>query len=410
MAKQDKKLHPMIQDMPWVNIVLFDEIEKAHPIVIQQLLWMLDEGKVTLSSGEVVNFQNSFIIFTSNLAQVDLRELSHKKEMWFVTSSKKIDQVQIFKKTLYEKFSPEFIGRIHSFIEFNALTKEDGKKILELELEKLNNYLLSYYSEAHIQVELSPDLLNMMLEKWFSQEKGARELVRTFHLLLKRPLSRFMHSKDFVWYFDYKDTIIIWVDTSATDTIQFYVILEATWFEKSSIAQELESDDQVRKINLDTLLELNRIIANFSWLHHLSIEEKIDVKEEIYSYVNQLRDAGFSQRDIARIKSVSLTEILKEFNFINDFECIWYGEYDEQEIFAPYTSREISKIMERKIAYIYANTETTRQFLSLCRFEILQTMCRLYRTDDLTPAQYDGVSFFLSKIFYEKYGIIADIE
>jgi ATP-dependent Clp protease ATP-binding subunit ClpA len=66
-AKQLKKLHPIIEHFPWVNILLLDEVEKAHADVHQQLLSLLDEGRVQLHNGEVVNFENTIVILSSNL-------------------------------------------------------------------------------------------------------------------------------------------------------------------------------------------------------------------------------------------------------------------------------------------------------------------------------------------------------
>ena len=140
------------------SIVLFDEIEKAHPEVFNLLLQMLDDGRLTDSQGRVVDFKNTVIIMTSNLGSEALLK-GHREEV---------------DKLLHQTFKPEFLNRIDEIVYFNPLGKEVQMKIVDKMLFLLNKRL----QEAYYSFEFAPRLKNWILDSAYSEEFGARPLKR----------------------------------------------------------------------------------------------------------------------------------------------------------------------------------------------------------------------------------------
>lgn len=155
------------------SVILFDEIEKMNSDVINTLfLPLLDEGEVTLSDGEKINFKNSIVIFSSNLGT---KELENKTNLGFggkLTGEKKRnDDKEIVMKAIQKKLRPELIGRIGSMIFFNSLEIEDLKKIFDLEIRKLEDRL----KESGFTIEVSEDAKNFIVSKC-DLRYGARNL------------------------------------------------------------------------------------------------------------------------------------------------------------------------------------------------------------------------------------------
>ena len=140
------------------SIVLFDEIEKAHPEVFNLLLQMLDDGRLTDSQGRVVDFKNTVIIMTSNLGSEYL--LNGEK-----------DKVEAL---LHQTFKPEFLNRIDEIIYFSPLNKEVQAKIVDKMLNQLNNRL----KESYFSFEFSDALKSWILESAYSPTFGARPIKR----------------------------------------------------------------------------------------------------------------------------------------------------------------------------------------------------------------------------------------
>ena len=140
------------------SIILFDEIEKAHPEVFNLLLQMLDDGRLTDSQGRVVDFKNTVIIMTSNLGSEYL--LNNEKD--------KVDQL------LHQTFKPEFLNRIDEIVYFSPLNKETQSKIVDKMLNALKNRL----KESYYEVEFSTPLKEWILESAYSPTFGARPIKR----------------------------------------------------------------------------------------------------------------------------------------------------------------------------------------------------------------------------------------
>ncbi len=171
------QLTEIIRRRPY-SVVLFDEIEKAHPDVFNVLLQILDDGRLTDAKGRVVNFKNSIIIMTSNLGSELIQEQAKRVGFGFISEREKTDSDKIIKDKIYEKlrerFKPEFLNRVDEIIVFKALTKEDIKKIVDLQLKRLEKRL----SDKKIKILVANDVKNVLVEQGFDLVYGARPLKR----------------------------------------------------------------------------------------------------------------------------------------------------------------------------------------------------------------------------------------
>ena len=140
------------------SIVLFDEIEKAHPEVFNLLLQMLDDGRLTDSQGRVVDFKNTIIIMTSNLGSEALLN-GHKEEV---------------EALLHQTFKPEFLNRIDEIVYFSPLCKDTQRKIVDKMLRELSNRL----AESYYDVTFSDSLKDYILDSSYSETFGARPIKR----------------------------------------------------------------------------------------------------------------------------------------------------------------------------------------------------------------------------------------
>ncbi|GAB1487794.1 ATP-dependent Clp protease ATP-binding subunit [Opitutaceae bacterium] len=168
------------------SVILFDEIEKAHPDVLQLLLQILEDGRLTDSLGRVVDFRNTIIIMTSN---VGAALLQRQTSMGFAAATGSFsDHEKMREKVLEEAkriFKPEFLNRISDIIFFRPLGKDDLIKIIEIELVKFAKRLV----ERKITLEFSPEAKALLIEKGYDEKYGARPLRRAVEHYLEDPLA-----------------------------------------------------------------------------------------------------------------------------------------------------------------------------------------------------------------------------
>ena len=151
------QLTKAVRERPY-SVVLFDEIEKAHPDIFNILLQILEEGRLTDSQGRSVDFRNTVIIMTSNLGSE------------YLLKGEKDAVVGLLHKT----FKPEFLNRIDEIVYFNPLGKEAQKKIVDKMLHELSDRL----KEQFISIEFAPSINQYVLNSAYSEEFGARPLKR----------------------------------------------------------------------------------------------------------------------------------------------------------------------------------------------------------------------------------------
>ena len=168
------------------SVILFDEIEKAHPDVMNLLLQILEDGRLTDSQGREVNFKNTVIIMTSNLGA---RHITEKKTLGFGESSKEKEEYEEIKKEvtkeLKRELRPEFINRIDEIIVFHKLNDEDMKKIAQIMLKQVENRL----KEQKFFIEIDSSVADMIINKGIDKTFGARPLRRTIQNLIEDKIS-----------------------------------------------------------------------------------------------------------------------------------------------------------------------------------------------------------------------------
>ncbi len=160
------------------SVVLFDEIEKAHPDVFNVLLQILDDGRLTDSKGRVVDFKNTVLIMTSNLGS---REIQAGAENPLADRDIKKDVLQV----LRDHFKPEFLNRIDDIVVFAQLTRDEIAKIIDVQLEKLRNNL----AERGITIELDETAREFIIQEGYDPVYGARPLKRAIQTLVQNPLA-----------------------------------------------------------------------------------------------------------------------------------------------------------------------------------------------------------------------------
>ena len=169
------------------SVILFDEVEKAHPDVFNLLLQVLDEGQMTDSMGRKIDFRNTVIIMTSNIGSRQLKEFG--TGVGFGTNTKEVnrerDSKQVIETQLRKFFSPEFLNRIDDVVVFNSLEKEEIIKILDVRMAKM----LTRIGEIGYRVSLSDGAKVFLADKGFDADFGARPLQRALQKFLEEPLA-----------------------------------------------------------------------------------------------------------------------------------------------------------------------------------------------------------------------------
>ena len=160
-------------------VILFDEIEKAHPDVFNVLLQMMDDGRLTDGKGRTVDFRNTVIIMTSNLGSSFLQAESLHSEKDFDEASKHV------MNALHAHFKPEFLNRVDDIIIFRPLGKEQLVKIIELRLEDVRHLL----AERKISLEMTDAAKDLLFSEGFDPNFGARPLKRAIQKMVQDPLA-----------------------------------------------------------------------------------------------------------------------------------------------------------------------------------------------------------------------------
>jgi len=167
------------------SVVLLDEVEKAHPDVFNILLQIFEDGRLTDSKGRVVSFKNTIIIMTSNLGSDYISKMS---SIGF-NSKEELEQRESMREKIFDSlrdnFRPEFLNRIDEIVIFNYLKKEQIKKIVDLELSKIEKRL----NAKEIKIEISEKAKDLLVKEGFDSNLGARPLKRVLQRLILDPLS-----------------------------------------------------------------------------------------------------------------------------------------------------------------------------------------------------------------------------
>ncbi|HEX7567980.1 MAG TPA: AAA family ATPase [Anaerolineaceae bacterium] len=176
------------------RVVLFDEIEKAHPEVWNALLQILDDGRLTDGQGRVVDFRNTVLIMTSNLGTEFVKKGG---SLGFLPHGENVDEERAaqdkIQKALKSTFRPEFINRIDEIILFSPLGMDQMREIVDLQMQEVATRL----QEHGLSVELSPAALEWLAQTGYDPAFGARPLRRALQKFVESPLSISLLSRDF---------------------------------------------------------------------------------------------------------------------------------------------------------------------------------------------------------------------
>lgn len=407
-AKKWWKLHPSVQKIDWFNIILFDEIEKAHPDVIQQLLSALDDWKVKNSKWEHLNFSNSLIIFTSNLWQRNINKEKSKTQIWFVKQDKTQDLENIFKEELNKHFSPEFIWRIHSFIDFKWLDYNNCKQIVKNSLDSFNKTLQMYYPETHYSVSISQSTYDYIINNWFSWEKWARDLIRFYTKVVEDNISNYLNSKNFeeiyeenskysfyIDYVDWKLDISFEVINNNLNEIENEENIEQKTHKKG----EEFSLENFENLSLDKILELFTVVKKYSELYYLQSIWEIDISSEIWELREVLLKCGLSIQDINKLKIKSNllwlnTTILSQLS-VKNWNDFWI-----------YENKVILKIVKNVLSnFIWKKIKDENEELLLDAtskvFEIIEKLI----WEELTSKQTMALNNMIKNVVFDNYDI-----
>ncbi|MFI3220558.1 MAG: AAA family ATPase, partial [Methylococcales bacterium] len=162
------------------SVILFDEVEKAHPDVFNLFLQLLDEGRLTDSQGRLVNFTNTLILMTSNLGSEYIEPVETEEEQYLM-------QAQIM-ESVRNHFRPEFLNRLDDILVFRQLTPETMHPIAEIQLKRLGKRL----AERNIQLTISDEAVNALAEWGFNPLYGARPLKRVIQTRVQDMLAELL--------------------------------------------------------------------------------------------------------------------------------------------------------------------------------------------------------------------------
>ena len=160
------------------QVVLFDEIEKAHPDIFNVLLQVLDDARLTDGQGRTIDFKNTIIILTSNIGSQLLAENIDTRETTSI-NEKVINEVK-------NSFKPEFLNRIDEIVLFDRLSRDDIDKIINIQIDSLKQRL----SVQNLELQINEDALNWLGEKSFDRTYGARPLKRIIQKFIENPIAK----------------------------------------------------------------------------------------------------------------------------------------------------------------------------------------------------------------------------
>ena len=193
------------------SVVLFDEIEKAHPDVFNIMLQLLDDGRLTDSKGRTVDFKNTIIIMTSNIGSHIILENtlnSMLSEKDFENTKEQVNEL------MKAQFKPEFLNRIEEIVFFKALTLQQLKQIVDIYFKELTNI----FAEKNIVLSITDDAKELIATRGFNPIYGARPLKRTIRQLVENPLAKKLLSQDL------ENKIKIVIDTNDDEIIFRWIL------------------------------------------------------------------------------------------------------------------------------------------------------------------------------------------
>ena len=192
--EESGQLTESVRHRPYA-VILFDEVEKAHPEVFNVLLQVLDEGKLTDSKGRVANFKNTIIVMTSNIGSQHIQKMEQMGFSNDTSTNTEYDKVKArVMESLKEFFKPEFVNRLDEILIFDILKKEEIKQIVQLQLDIVAKRLL----EKNIYLEVTEEAKDFISDKSYDPHYGARPVKRYIQNSILNKVATLMLSRKFV--------------------------------------------------------------------------------------------------------------------------------------------------------------------------------------------------------------------
>lgn len=339
-----KKIHEHIQGKKWFSLLLVDEVEKMHPAVHQSLLSVLEEWVVEVTTNkstdansnnyedETIDLSDTFIVFTSNIWEADIAQIKSKNEIWFWIRDKSKDSWEeddIFTKKLKNTFSPEFLGRIGAPIRFNNISKQDAKKIIVKRIEDMNETLTGYFKKWNIHVWATPEAIEFLLGKWFSDEKWARALWAAIKKYIERPVNRILKENANETFMERKNPTIINFDVS-----KWWDALEPTFFlPEITLESWILDSDEVYDVTTETVDRIKTTLAK---------------AEQVSSIYDEFIEDGFKDEEVDILMHLDSEQIL---GMVLDIENFPSREniFSDADVFgANFPPRSVRNLIERK--------------------------------------------------------------
>ena len=208
------------------SVILFDEVEKAHPDIFNLLLQILEEGTLTDTHGRKVDFRDTIVIMTSNLGA---RELHKGGRMGFAEDEKMkaMSKKEKVMEELKKHFNPEFLNRIDEIVTFHTLSREDIRKIIEIMLRNMNRQIF----EKQVSLEINTEAKDYIAAKGFDEKYGARPLRRT----LQRDVEDYMATR--MLEGAYKEPTMIEISVKEEEGVKALDFVEKPWADYETIKQ-----------------------------------------------------------------------------------------------------------------------------------------------------------------------------
>jgi hypothetical protein len=412
-AKNMNQLHEMIEHLIWFNIILIDEIEKAHYKVKQSLIWVMDDWKVLLTNWKTSHLNNSIIIFTSNIWQHEIID-QNINSIWFINEQKLDNNKnnQITQKELKKNFSPEFLGRLTSIVEFEHLSNEDCKKIIDINIKSINEALSIKYPHNNILIQINEEVYEHIISLWYNKEKWARELERTIYKLIESKLNLLIRTETFENFLQKHNSFTLNIESN-NNILEFYFSTSKTEniTNKSTVEKNSKINfnwiDNSPNINWTSKLkEINTIYTLISYyveLYHMNLDWNIDFREDLEEAEKKIKNYWFTHEDILKLRNRAYIEELNDLEFITTFEWIDLLTKKNNNVFHPYNEKIIIKIIKKYLKDELEQNEVNNEKLwSNVLRNVIPMILKLLKIEELSVKQVQRLILYTKKVIIDK--------
>jgi MoxR-like ATPase len=410
-AKKLWRINDIIRPLDGFSIILFDEIEKAHPNIHQSLLTLMDEWRIEFPDGSISRYDNVIIIFTSNIWEKEISNNGNKNPIWFNhLEETELDKSKTRNKQMKETFSPEFLWRLNRIIVFEKISKSEAIQIIDLHIWIINCSLNKYYHHSDISIKLWEWIYESILDKWFSKEKWARELIRFIDKEIENKLNILLNSEEFRDFSNLDTPVIINIEFENWN-YKFYV----EYFEdnksekkpklkKSNNSFPISTNPLWNKPSLKIINEIYATISAYVEIYYLNMDWDVDFRIEVIDYEDKLMGYWFTNADILGMRNRAYIEAIDELDFITTFEWLNVFWWKQQNLFHPYRKKDIYKVVNSTVIENYISLWYDDLWIWLLKALIprIDKLMKLKWTE-LKPEQIQELIIYMKKSIIENY-------